>query len=148
MIAIGSDHAGVEYKEKIKKLLTDQKLQVHDVGPVTKDSTDYPLWGHQVAQLVQDGVAETGILICGTGIGMAMTANRHPGVRAAACESTTAARLARLHNNANVLCLGERLTGWERVADIVDVFLKTAFDGGDRHTRRIGQIEQSKGDNS
>jgi len=121
---------------------------VHDVGPVTKDSTDYPLWGHQVAQLVEDGVAEFGVLICGTGIGMSMAANRHKGVRAAACESTTAARLARQHNNANVLCIGERLAGWERVVDIVTVFVTTQFDGGERHVRRVGLIDLDKGGTS
>lgn len=146
MIAIGSDHAGIEYKEKIKKILTDMDQHVHDVGPVTRESTDYPVWGHQVAQLVQDGVAEKGILICGTGIGMSIVANRHPGVRAAVCESTTAARLARQHNNANVLCIGERLTGWEPVVDIVTVFLQTPFDGGERHVKRVAQIELSKGE--
>ncbi len=145
MIAIGSDHAGIEYKEKIKKILTDRGLQVHDVGPVTKESTDYPLWGHQVAQLVQDGVAVQGILICGTGIGMSMVANRHQGVRAAVCESVTAARLAREHNNANILCVGERITGWESVVDIVSAFLSSSFDGGERHARRVAQIDLQKG---
>jgi ribose 5-phosphate isomerase B len=145
MIAIGSDHAGIEYKGMIKELLIQMNKEVHDVGPVTKESTDYPVWGHQVAQLVEDGVADMGILVCGTGVGMSMTANRHAKVRAAVCESSTTARLSRQHNDANILCLGERVTGWEKVVDIVTAFVSTPFDGGDRHIRRIKKIDSNTG---
>jgi len=141
MTAIGSDHAGVEFKEKIKTLLGSMGHDLRDLGTTGKESTDYPDWGHAVAEMVSSGKADRGVLICGTGIGMSIVANRHPGVRAAVCESATAARLARQHNDANILCIGERLTGWEQAADIVKVFFSTSFDGGERHVRRVGKME-------
>lgn len=139
MIALASDHAGFEYKESIKKLLDELKLAYADFGPATNDATDYPEWGHLASQAVSRGECESGILVCGTGIGMSIVANKHKGVRAAVCESVSAARLARQHNNANVLTIGERLTGWEAVADIVKVFVSTSFEGG-RHARRVDKI--------
>ncbi len=140
IIAIGSDHAGFDYKERIKQLLTTMGHDVRDYGPADASSTDYPDWGHAVAAAVSAGEAKTGILICGTGIGMSIVANKHKGVRAAVCESSTAARLARQHNDANVLAIGERITGWELAVDIVQAFLMTPFDGGERHRRRVGKI--------
>ncbi|HAV23592.1 MAG: ribose 5-phosphate isomerase B [Ignavibacteria bacterium GWA2_55_11] len=140
MIAIGSDHAGFTYKERIKELLLTLGEKVQDAGPTSAASTDYPDWGHAVAEAVSTGKVDRGILICGTGIGMSIVANKHKGVRAAVCESVTSARLARLHNDANILCVGERVIGWESVVDIVTAFLKTRFDGGERHARRVGKI--------
>lgn len=139
MIALGSDHAGFSMKEQIKKLLDDLKQPYKDFGPSNDASTDYPDWAHQVAGAVSDGQCDRGILVCGTGVGMAIVANKHKGIRAAACESVTAARLSRQHNNANVLTLGSRLTGWESAADIIRTFLSTSFEGG-RHEGRIAKI--------
>ncbi len=139
MIALASDHAGFQYKENIKKLLDELKLPYRDFGPPTNAATDYPEWGHKASEAVSRGECESGILICGTGIGMSIVANKHKGVRAAVCESVSAARLARQHNNANILTLGERLTGWEAVVDIVKVFFSTSFEGG-RHATRVDKI--------
>jgi len=139
MIALASDHAGYQYKENIKKLLDELNLPYQDFGPPTDASTDYPDWGHKASQAVSSGECERAILICGTGIGMSIVANKHKGVRAAACESVSAARLARQHNDANVLTLGERLTGWEALVDVVKTFLSTSFEGG-RHATRVEKI--------
>lgn len=139
MIAIGSDHAGFEYKEKIRKLLDEMKVAYKDFGTASKDSADYPDFAHSVAASVSSGECKQGILVCGTGIGMSIVANKHKGIRAAACESTTAARLARQHNDANILAIGERITGWETAADVVRTFLSTSFEGG-RHQRRVDKI--------
>lgn len=144
MVAIGSDHAGYPYKEQIKKLLEELKIPFRDLGPADAESTDYPDWAHKVAQSVSTGECDRGILICGSGIGMAIAANRHKGVRAAACESVTAARLARQHNDANILAVGGRITGWETVTDIVKIFFSTSFEGG-RHERRIRKIDSLSG---
>jgi ribose 5-phosphate isomerase B len=140
MIAIASDHAGFEYKEQIKKLLDGRQLAYRDFGTNSKDSTDYPDFALAVANAVSKGDCEQGILICGTGIGMSIVANKRSGIRAAACESATAARLAREHNDANILTLGERLTGWEVAADIVTTFITTKYSGGERHNRRVNKI--------
>lgn len=140
VIAIGSDHAGFDYKRRIAELLRQQGHEVRDLGTHDPASTDYPDWGHAVARTVGAGEAALGILICGTGIGMSIIANKHKGVRAAVCESVTAARLARQHNDANILAIGERITGWESAVDIVGTFIATPFDGGERHRRRISKI--------
>jgi ribose 5-phosphate isomerase B len=140
-IAVGSDHAGFEYKRRIVELLRSQGFDVRDLGTTDASSTDYPDWGHAVARAVSSGEAASGVLICGTGIGMSIAANKHKGVRAAVCESATAARLSRQHNDANVLCIGERLTGWEQALDIVSTFLSTKFDGGERHLRRVRKLD-------
>ncbi len=139
MIALASDHAGFEYKEKLKKLLDELQQPYRDFGPTTNALTDYPDWGHIAAEAVSTGQCDRGIFVCGTGIGMSIVANKHTGVRAAACDSVSAARLARQHNNANVLTLGERLTGWEAVIDIVKMFLSASFEGG-RHAERVAKI--------
>ena len=139
MIALASDHAGFEYKERLKKLLDEMQQPYRDFGPTSNAVTDYPDWGHVAAEAVSTGQCDLGIFICGTGIGMSIVANKHKGVRAAACESVSAARLARQHNNANVLTLGERLTGWEAVVDIVRMFLSVSFEGG-RHAERVAKI--------
>ena len=139
MIAIASDHAGFHYKERLKALLEELKMPYRDFGTDSEQSTDYPDWAHAASEAITRGECDRGILICGTGIGMAIVANKHRGVRAAVCESVTAARLSRQHNDANVLTVGERITGWESVADIVRTFLTTSFEGG-RHERRVGKI--------
>jgi len=139
MIAIGADHAGYELKEKMKDLLKSLGMEFQDFGTQSTESTDYPDYAHSVAQAVSSGKAEFGILVCGTGIGMAIVANKHNGVRASNVESTEAARLARSHNNANVLAIGARLTPWETAKEIIQTFLTTAFEGG-RHQRRVDKI--------
>jgi len=141
MIGIASDHAGFEYKEQIKALLAERKEEYTDFGTASKDSTDYPDWGHAAAQAVASGRCQRAILICGTGVGMSIVANKHRGVRAAVCANSTQARLARAHNDANVLALGQRITGWETVRDIVETFLSTPFEGG-RHQRRVDKIDR------
>ena len=141
MIGIASDHAGFEYKEHLKALLAERKEEYVDFGTTSKDSTDYPDWGHAAAEAVASGRCQRAILICGTGIGMSIVANKHRGVRAAVCANSTQARLARAHNNANVLALGQRISGWETVRDIVETFLSTPFEGG-RHQRRVDKLER------
>lgn len=140
MIALASDHAGYQYKERLKKLLDEIQLPYKDFGTFSPDRTDYPDWGRAAAEAVSNGECEFGLLVCGTGIGMSIVANKHKGIRAAACESVTSARLARQHNNANVLTIGERVTGWEKAVDIVKVFFSTPFEGG-RHAQRVEKIE-------
>jgi len=139
-IAIGSDHAGLHLKEAMKAHLESLGHEVHDVGTFTTDSTDYPDYAHQVAERVASGAAERGVLVCGTGHGMAISANKHRGVRAVCCLDTFSARMTAAHNDANVLCLGERTTGEGLAADIVDAWLSSSFEGG-RHARRVGKIE-------
>ena len=139
MLALASDHAGFEYKERIKTLLNGLNVPYQDFGTGSKDSTAYPDWGHRASEAVSSGRCDRAILVCGTGIGMSIVANKHRGIRAAVCESVTAARLSRLHNNANVLAIGERITGWEAVVDIITTFLSTSFEGG-RHEKRIEKI--------
>jgi ribose 5-phosphate isomerase B len=140
MIAIGSDHAGFEYKERLKKLLQESGFPYRDFGTFSSASVDYPDYAHKTSEAVATGACENGILICGTGIGMSIVANKHHGIRAAVCESVTAARLSREHNDANILCFGERLTDWETAEEIVKTFLTTPFSGGERHLRRIEKI--------
>ena len=144
MLALASDHAGFAYKEKVRQLLDQLGVAYKDMGTSSAESTDYPDWAHRACVTITAGDCDRGILICGTGIGMSIIANKHKGVRAAACESTTAARLSRQHNNANVLALGERILGWESTADIVRVFLSTSFEGG-RHERRVNKIHELTG---
>ena len=134
-IAIGSDHAGYDYRLMLIEHLRAQGHEVIDCGCPTKESCDYPVFAHALCNAVE---AEDvpGILICGTGIGMSIAANRHKGIRAALCTTELHARFTRLHNNANVLCLGARVTGVELALAIVDTFLSTEFEGG-RHQRRI-----------
>lgn len=141
MLALASDHAGFEYKEKVKPILDQLSVAYMDLGAFSGESTDYPDWAHRACESIIKGECDRGILICGTGIGMSIVANKHNGIRAAACESTTAARLARQHNDANVLALGARILGWECLVDIVRTFLNTQFEGG-RHDRRVKKIHE------
>lgn len=145
MIAIASDHAGVSLKSHLIEVLEKTGRQVRDLGPASEESVDYPDFAHRLADEVVRGTAEVGILICGTGIGMSMAANRHPGVRAALCHDAFTAEMARRHNNANVLCLGARVLGTGVAEQVVQVFLDHRFEGG-RHERRVGKIEIERED--
>lgn len=140
-IAIGSDHAGFELKEKIKKILAEQKLSVVDFGCAGTDSVDYPDYAEKVAAAVSQGAARQGILICGTGIGMSIAANKVPGVRAALVHNAFEARMSREHNDANVLVLGGRTLKSEHLPEILHTWLSTSFGGG-RHERRIDKIKK------
>ena len=139
-LAIGCDHAGFEYKETIKKILTGAGWQVTDKGTYSKDSVDYPDFAHPVADMVANGEASVGILICGSGIGVSITANRHHGARAALCWNTEVAALCRQHNNANIICLPARFVAIEEAEKMIDIFLSTQFEGG-RHERRVEKME-------
>lgn len=138
-IVIGSDHAGFPLKQILVAHLKDKGLQVHDVGTENLESVDYPDFGMAVATALKDGLAKSGIVVCGSGIGISMAANRHNWIRAALCHDITSARLCRQHNDANVLALGGRLIGEEVAKDCVDVFLETEFEGG-RHQRRVDKL--------
>lgn len=138
-IALGCDHAGFEMKDAVIAHLNQKGWDVIDVGTNSSDSCDYPLFAHEVCKNIQQGAAELGILICGTGIGMSLVANKHRGIRAAACSDTFSARLTRVHNNANVLCFGTRVVGIGLALDLVDNFLDAEFEGG-KHERRVNMI--------
>ena len=139
MIAIGSDHAGYKLKTEIVKLLNEKGYQVKDLGTCDGNSVDYPDYGLAVAEAVKSGECENGIIICGTGIGISIAANKVPGIRAALCTDSFMARASREHNDANVLALGERVIGQGVALDIVDTWLKTEFQGG-RHAGRVDKI--------
>jgi len=136
---MGGDHAGFEYKELLKQFLTDAGHQVSDFGPHNNASVDYPDFAHPLAQSVENGECEMGILICGSGNGVAITANKHQGIRAALCWNEELGALARQHNNANVLCLPARFISADTAQAIVSVFISTAFEGG-RHLNRVNKI--------
>lgn len=138
-IAIGNDHAGTEYKYAVVDMLKDMGIEVMNCGTDVSDSVDYPDFVHPVATAVDKGEVDFGILICGSGNGVAMTANKHPNVRAALCWMNELVELARSHNNANILCLPARFTAKEQVLDMVKTFLNTEFEGG-RHQRRVDKI--------
>lgn len=140
-IAIGADHAGWELKEAIKRLLDSLDHQVQDLGTFDEASVDYLDFGIRVAHAVAEGQADRGILVCGTGIGMSMVANKHPGIRAALCHDLYTARLSREHNNANVLVLGGRVIGKGLALEMVKVWLATEFLGG-RHAARLEKIKE------
>ena len=142
-IIIGSDHAGFELKEKVKKALDRLGVPYEDVGTHSTESVDYPDYAHRVAEAVETGRYTRGIVACGTGIGVSMAANRHPGVRAAVAYDEDTARLSREHNDANVLALGGRSLDHALAVRILEVWLKTPFAGG-RHAGRIAKIEMPK----
>ncbi len=142
MIAIGSDHGGFDLKEAVKKHLESRGFEVADKGTYNKSSCDYPEFGHAVAKAVASGEAEKGIVICTTGIGISISANKVPGIRCALCSEPLSARMTRLHNDANVLAMGGGLIGENLAKEIVDVFLDTEFSGEERHQRRIDLIEK------
>jgi ribose 5-phosphate isomerase B len=138
-IAIAADHAGYELKRVLAETLRRAGREVRDLGTDSADSVDYPDFADRLAGVMARGDATRGVLICGSGIGMSIRANRHAGVRAALCHSVTDARLSRMHNDANVLVLGARTTGVDVARECLDVFLATAFEGG-RHARRVDKL--------
>lgn len=142
MLLVASDHAGFALKEELKKDLEARGVAYRDLGPGSADSVDYPDFAHRLAGSIERGEASRGLLVCGSGQGMAMSANRHPGVRAALAWSEESARLSRQHNDANVLALGARLTPPDEAKRILGAWLETPFEGG-RHERRVGKIERS-----
>lgn len=143
MIALGCDHGGYALKEKIKKYLKGQRMEFKDFGCYSRDSVDYPEFAKDVAKAVQSGEYKRGILICSTGIGISIAANRFKGIRAAVCTETYSAKMTRLHNDANILCLGGMITGENMAYEIIDTFLTTPFSKEEKHSRRISTIELS-----
>ena len=140
-IAIGSDHAGFGLKEDVLRLLKGLNIELVDCGTNTTESVDYPDFGARVSELVSSGEVEKGILICGTGIGMSMVANKYPKVRAALCNDPFSAKMSRMHNDANILVLGGRVIGKDLAAEIVKVWLNTPFEG-ERHLKRLQKIKK------
>ena len=138
-LALGADHAGYELKEELRDFLKQKKIDYYDFGTCDTRSTDYPDWGIKVAETVAKGEFERGILICGTGLGMCLMANKVPGIRATPCYGIFAARLSREHNNSNILVLGGRITGKDLAKQIVEEWLEVKFKGG-RHKRRVDKI--------
>jgi ribose 5-phosphate isomerase B len=138
-ISLGADHRGFAFKEKIKKILAEQKIEAEDFGTFSDDSVDYPDFGIKAAEAVAKGEVDYGIIVCGTGNGMAMAANKVKGIRAGLALSPEMARLTRAHNDANVLVLSGMFTPESQLKEIIEAFLSTAFEGG-RHARRVDKI--------
>ena len=138
-ITIGCDHAACELKAQVIEHLKERGIESIDVGTYSSDSCNYPDYAHALCKNIQEGVTELGILICGTGIGMSMAADKHKGIRAAVCSDTFSARLTREHNNANVLCFGARVVGMGLAFDLVDNFIDADFEGG-KHQKRVDMI--------
>lgn len=139
-VALAADHAGFALKQALKPVLEAAGYTVTDFGTDGEESVDYPDFGRRVGEAVASGEAGFGVIVCGTGIGISIAANRIPGVRAAVCQDSTSARLAREHNDANVLALGARLIGPEVATDCIRAFIETPFSGGERHVRRISKL--------
>jgi len=139
VVALASDHAGVELKKELVAVVAEHGFEPLDLGVHDAEKADYPVIAHTLASMIVQGHAERGVLICGTGIGISIAANRHRGVRAALCHDVATSRLARQHNDANVLVLGARVLGPQVARDCVEAFLSTSFDGG-RHRARVEQL--------
>lgn len=140
MIAIGSDHGGYDLKQRVIQYLEEKQISYQDMGCDSKASVDYPIYGKAVAQAVADGSCEKGIVICTTGIGISIAANKVPGVRCALCSDTLSAKMTRLHNDANVLALGGGMLGDNLALDIVETFLNTPFSEEEKHQRRVDML--------
>lgn len=140
-IAVASDHGGFALKEEVKKHLMERGIEVLDLGTHSEDSVDYPIYGKVCGEAVMSGKADLGVVVCGTGIGISIAANKVKGIRCGLCTSVEMARLAKQHNNANVLALGGRTTEMDLAMEIVDTWLDTEFEGG-RHQRRTGLLDQ------
>ena len=138
-IYISSDHAGYSLKEYIKTYLKKKNVKFFDLGPSNKNKVDYPIYAHQVAKRVKTNKKNVGILVCGSGTGMCITANKHKNIRAAQCFSPKSTKLSRLHNDANIITLGSRLLSKKKACTFVNIFLNTKFEGG-RHSKRIRRI--------
>jgi ribose 5-phosphate isomerase B len=141
MIALGSDHGGYGLKQEVIKHLEERGIEYKDYGCYSEESCDYPIYGKKVAEAVAGGESEFGIIICGTGIGISISANKVPGIRAALCHDCFSAQATREHNNANILAMGARVIGPGLALKIVDIFLDTPFSNEERHVRRISMIE-------
>lgn len=141
MIALGCDHGGYELMQEVKKHLEARGLEYQDFGTYSTESVDYPIYARKVTRAITSGACDRGILICGTGIGISITANKVKGIRAALCGDCFSAEMTRLHNDANILAMGARVVGPGLALKIVDTFLDTPFSGDERHVRRIKQIE-------
>ena len=142
MIALGCDHGGYELMQEVIAYLEKEGLEYKNFGTFSTDAVDYPDYGHAVAKAILSGECEKGILICGTGIGISISANRYKGIRAALCSDCFSAEATRLHNDANILAMGARVLGPGLAVKIVDTFLHTEFSNGERHIRRIEKIEE------
>lgn len=141
MLALGCDHGGYALMQEVKKHLDQRGIAYQDFGCYSEEAVDYPVYAKKVGKAIQDGSCDKGILICGTGIGISITANKMKGIRAALCTDCFCAEATRLHNDANVLAMGGRVVGTGLALKIVDTFLDTPFSGDDRHKRRIAMIE-------
>lgn len=146
-IAIGCDHGAFEYKEEIKKMLEEEGHTVMDCGTDSTESCDYPIYGKAVGQAVANNEVDKGIVICGTGIGISIAANKIKGVRCSLCTDTTMARLTREHNDSNVLAMGARIIGIEVAKDIVHTYLETPFSNGPRHVKRLEMLSEIEKEN-
>ena len=142
MIVIANDHGGLVLKQPIIEVLNELKLPYRDLGTNSPESTDYPLWGYKAAKLVASGECEKGIIMCGTGIGISLAANKVKGIRCVSCTDCYSAKLSRSHNDSNMLALGGRVVGPDLAKMIVRIWLETPFDGGERHCRRVGMITE------
>lgn len=142
MIAIGSDHGGYDLKQCVIRHLEEKGIPYEDMGCNSKESCDYPVFGRAVAKAVAEGRCEKGIVICTTGIGISIVANKVKGVRCALCADTLSAKMTRLHNNANVLAMGGGIIGLNLALEIVDTFLDTDFSNEEKHCRRVGMMEE------
>ncbi|MBC8311000.1 MAG: ribose 5-phosphate isomerase B [Candidatus Marinimicrobia bacterium] len=142
IISIGADHAGFSVKEQIRQYLESKGYSLIDKGAYSEDSVDYPEFGHAVGNSVKSGESTKGIVVCGSGIGISMAANKIEGIRAALCTTPDHAKMSRLHNDANVLAIGARMTDYDVIIEIVDTWLDSEFEGG-RHSRRVNKIEVS-----
>jgi ribose 5-phosphate isomerase B len=138
-IVIASDHAGFSLKEQVKKHLEEKGIEYKDLGTNSAESVDYPEYASKLCKEIQEGRSDLGILVCGTGIGMSMVANKHKGIRAACVSDVFSAKATRMHNDANVLCFGERVVGAGLAFELVDAFLATEYEGG-RHQRRVDMV--------
>ena len=145
-IIIGCDHGGLELKKEIIRHLNGRNIEAVDVGTYTSESCNYPDYAKALCKRIQSGEFERGILVCGPGIGMSIAANKHKGIRAACCSDTFSARMTRMHNDANVLCLGGRVVGAGLACDMVDLFVDTDFQGG-RHAQRVDMLSQIEQEN-
>lgn len=141
MIALGCDHTGIELKEKVKELLREMNLDFEDFGAYENVSTDYPVWGYRAAKAVAQGKCDRGILICGTGVGIGLAANKVDGIRCVTCSEPYSALMGRKHNNCNMISIGARVLGVDLALMIIKTFLETDFEG-ERHQRRVDQIMQ------
>ena len=142
MIAIGSDHGGYDLKQRVIKYFEENKIPYQDMGCSSKESCDYPVYGHAVAKAVAEGKCDKGVVICTTGIGISISANKMQGVRCALCADTLSAKITRLHNDANGLAMGAGIVGENLALEIVETFLNTPFSAEERHQRRIDFIEK------